>query len=270
MRTDSVRVADEAVAAVREYIRTTFGDDYLPEKPNFYKTKSDAQDAHEAIRPTSLQHDPETVRQYLTPDQYSLYRLIWNRFVASQMPPATFDETMVDIAAGRVRVPRQGHRAEVRRLDGDLRADAGRAGAEGARPAGRPCGATPSATKTMTAVSGVLPPLAEGDRLELKALRPEQKFTQPPPRFSEATLVKELEENGIGRPSTYASIISVLQDREYAIKTEGRFKPTLLGTMITRAADQELRRHHRRRVHAEPRGRSRQDRRGQDRLRARR
>src|SRR5687768_14257553 len=100
MRTDSVRVADDAVAAVREYIKTTFGDDHLPEKPNVYKTKSDAQDAHEAIRPTSLQHDPETVRQYLTPDQYSLYRLIWNRFVASQMPPATFDETTVDIGAG--------------------------------------------------------------------------------------------------------------------------------------------------------------------------
>src|SRR4029077_4097112 len=99
MRTDSVRVADEALAAVREHISTTFGADYLPEKANFYKTKSDAQDAHEAIRPTSLQHDPETVKQYLTPDQYSLYRLIWNRFVASQMQPATFDETTVDITA---------------------------------------------------------------------------------------------------------------------------------------------------------------------------
>ena len=120
------------------------------------------------------------------------------------------------------------------------------------------------------ASSGVLPPLAEGDRLELKALRPEQKFTQPPPRFTEATLVKELEENGIGRPSTYASIIGVLQDRDYVNKIEGRFKPTPLGLMITRPADQELRRHHRRRVHAQPRGRSRQDRAGQDRLRRRR
>ena len=97
MRTDSVRVADEALAAVREHITTTFGADYLPEKPNVYKTKADAQDAHEAIRPTSLQYDPETVRPYLTPDQYSLYRLIWNRFVASQMLPATFDETTVDV-----------------------------------------------------------------------------------------------------------------------------------------------------------------------------
>src|SRR5712671_5991792 len=99
MRTDSVRVSEDAITAVREYIGTTFGDDYRLDKPNFYKTKSDAQDAHEAIRPTSLEHDPETVRQYLTADQYSLYRLIWNRFVASQMPPATFDETTVDIAA---------------------------------------------------------------------------------------------------------------------------------------------------------------------------
>src|SRR5687767_9917290 len=100
MRTDSVRVADEALTAVRDYIKQTFGDEYLPEKPNAYKSKSDAQDAHEAIRPTSLEHDPETVRTYLTPDQYSLYRLIWNRFVASQMPPATFDETTVDAVAG--------------------------------------------------------------------------------------------------------------------------------------------------------------------------
>src|SRR5206468_8857169 len=100
MRTDSVRVADEAIAAVRDYVSSAFGAEYLPKKPNFFKTKADAQDAHEAIRPTSMQHDPETVKQYLTPDQYSLYRLIWNRFVASQMMPATFDETIVDIAAG--------------------------------------------------------------------------------------------------------------------------------------------------------------------------
>ncbi len=237
MRTDSVRVADDAVAAVREYIRTTFGDTHLPEKPNVYKTKSDAQDAHEAIRPTSLQHDPETVRQYLTPDQYSLYRLIWNRFVASQMPPATFDETMVDIAAGPY----------VFRVKGTVPKFAGWMATYGLTP-GEPDEKEPAAGgddgrlrestperegEEDAAVSGVLPPLAEGDRLEMKALRPEQKFTQPPPRFSEATLVKELEENGIGRPSTYASIISVLQDREYAIKNEGRFRPTLLGTMIT-------------------------------------
>jgi DNA topoisomerase-1 len=230
MRTDSVRVADDAVAGVRDYVRATFGDEYLPEKANFYKTKSDAQDAHEAIRPTSLQHDPETVRQYLTPDQYSLYRLIWNRFVASQMQPATFDETTVDIAAGpytfRVKgtVPKfAGWMATYGLTPGEPEPKEPAAGAAGAG----------DAEEDADVVSGVLPPLAEGDRLEMKALRPEQKFTQPPPRFSEATLVKELEENGIGRPSTYASIISVLQDREYVHKTEGRFKPTLLGTIIT-------------------------------------
>ena len=226
MRTDSIRVADEAITGVRDYVKTTFGDDYLPEKPNVYKTKSDAQDAHEAIRPTSVQHDPETVRAYLNPDQYSLYRLIWNRFVASQMQPATFDETTVDIAAGRY----------VFRIKGTVPKFAGWMATLGLTP-GEPeqkdstLGAGEGEDEA--AASGVLPPLAEGDRLAMKALRPEQKFTPPPPRFSEATLVKELEENGIGRPSTYASIISVLQDREYVNKTEGRFRPTLLGTMIT-------------------------------------
>jgi DNA topoisomerase-1 len=250
MRTDSVRVADEALAAARQYITTAFGDEYLPEEPNFFKSKADAQDAHEAIRPTSMQHDPETVRPYLTPDQYSLYRLIWNRFVASQMQPATFDETTVDVEAGlylfRVKgtVPKfAGWMATYGLTPGEAEqkdvpaAEDGRSRAFDAAPA-RPDsadGREPPLEREEEdgAVSGVLPPLAEGDRLELKLLRPEQKFTQPPPRFSEATLVKELEDNGIGRPSTYASIIAVLQDREYVSKHDGRFKPTMLGTMIT-------------------------------------
>jgi DNA topoisomerase-1 len=230
MRTDSVRVADEALVAVRDHIKTAFGEEFLPEKANYYKTKSDAQDAHEAIRPTSLQHDPEMVRPYLTPDQYSLYRLIWNRFVASQMMPATFDETIVDITAGdyvfRVKgtVPKfAGWMATYGLTPGQSEQKEG----EDTRAKDSPDG------DDEDAASGVLPPLAEGDRLELKALRPEQKFTQPPPRFSEATLVKELEENGIGRPSTYASIISVLQDRDYVNKIEGRFKPTALGVIIS-------------------------------------
>jgi DNA topoisomerase-1 len=254
MRTDSVRVADEALAAVRDHIARTFGDDYVPEKPNFYKSKSDAQDAHEAIRPTSLQHDPETVKAYLTPDQYSLYRLIWNRFVASQMPPATFDETTVDVTAGdylfRVKgtvpkfagwmatyglVPGQSDKeGDDTRPRESTPGDDGRARESTLGDDGR---ARESALEREVeddadGVSGVLPPLAEGDRLELKAMRPEQKFTQPPARFSEATLVKELEENGIGRPSTYASIIAVLQDREYVNKIDGRFKPSALGLMI--------------------------------------
>ncbi len=229
MRTDSVRIAEEALTAVREYIPKAFGPEYLPEKPNFYRSKADAQDAHEAIRPTSLAHDPETVRQYLTPDQFSLYRLIWNRFVASQMPPATFDETTVDITAGDY----------LFRVKGTVPKFAGWMATYGLTPGEPEQKENTSADKDKTdaddddAVSGVLPPLAEGDVLELKQLRPEQKFTQPPARFSEATLVKELEDNGIGRPSTYASIIGVLQDREYAHKVEGRFKPSALGMMIT-------------------------------------
>jgi DNA topoisomerase-1 len=228
MRTDSVRVANEALVAVRDHIQTTFGAEYLPEKANYFKSKSDAQDAHEAIRPTSLQHDPERVRPYLTPDQYSLYRLIWNRFVASQMNPATFDETTVDVTAADY----------LFRVKGTVPKFAGWMATYGLTP-GEPeqkdqtSPSAENAGEEDDGVSGVLPPLAEGDRLELKALRPEQKFTQPPPRFSEATLVKELEENGIGRPSTYASIIGVLQDRDYVNKLEGRFKPTALGLIIS-------------------------------------
>ena len=191
--------------------------------------------------------------QSLTPDQYSLYRLIWNRFVASQMNPATFDETTVDITAAgyvfRVKgtVPKfpgwmatygqqeaDGDSVEPPRgaeAPGDTRARESTLEREVRERAGG--GAPASGVDDDDAVSGVLPPLAEGDRLELKLLRPEQKFTQPPPRFTEATLVKELEENGIGRPSTYASIISVLQDRDYVAKHDGKFKPSALGRMIS-------------------------------------
>ncbi|HEY7292889.1 MAG TPA: type I DNA topoisomerase [Vicinamibacterales bacterium] len=233
MRTDSVRIAEEALTAVREHIKTSFGAEYLPEKPNFYKSKADAQDAHEAIRPTSMEHDPETVKSYLTADQFSLYRLIWNRFVASQMPPATFDETTVDVTAGeyvfRVKgtVPKfAGWMATYGLVPGQTEKD-------GDESRSRESASDREADEDAEGASGVLPPLAEGDVLELKAIRPEQKFTQPPARFSEATLVKELEDNGIGRPSTYASIIAVLQDREYVHKIEGRFKPSALGRMIT-------------------------------------
>ncbi len=222
MRTDSVRVSDEALGAVRDHISAAFGSEYLPDKPTYFKSKSDAQDAHEAIRPTSMQYDPETVRAYLTPDQYSLYRLIWNRFVASQMMPATFDETTVDIAAGDYQF----------RVKGTVPKFAGWT-ATYASAAGQSSEVEKTADGDDEDLGGVLPPLTAGDRLELKVLRPEQKFTQPPPRFTEATLVKELEENGIGRPSTYASIIGVLQDRDYVNKREGRFKPTALGLIIS-------------------------------------
>jgi DNA topoisomerase I len=224
MRTDSTRVSEQAITEVREHIGIKYGPDFVPEKPNVYKTKADAQDAHEAIRPTSMQYDPETVRPHLTPDQLYLYRLIWNRFVASQMPPATFDETTVDINAAQY----------VFRVKGSVPKFAGwmavynqetvEAKTEGPGP--------DAVTPEDEDGSGLLPPMQEGDRLELRELKSEQKFTQPPPRYSEATLVKALEENGIGRPSTYASIIGVIQARDYVNKIEGRFKPTMLGRML--------------------------------------
>ena len=223
MRTDSTRVSEGALTDVREFIGRKFGPDFVPEKPNFYKTKKDAQDAHEAIRPTSLQWEPEVVRPHLTPDQYSLYKLIWNRFVASQMPPATFDETTVDIGAGDYTF----------RVKGSVPKFAGWLAVYNQEAAVEDRTAGPDAVSAEDDEgSSVLPPLSEGQTLSLRELKPEQKFTQPPARYSEATLVKALEENGIGRPSTYASIISVIQARDYVNKIEGRFKPTVLGRML--------------------------------------
>jgi DNA topoisomerase-1 len=230
MRTDSTRVSDQALTEVREYIGERFGPDYVPEKPNFYKTKKDAQDAHEAIRPTSTaaQFRPEAVRAHLTTDQYYLYRLIWNRFVASQMPPATFDETTVDIDARAEGAP-----AYLFRVKGSVPKFAGWMAVYNQEQAEERTGAGPDSVSAEDEEgASLLPTMAEGDRLEMKELKPEQKFTQPPPRYTEATLVKALEENGIGRPSTYASIIGVIQAREYVNKIEGRFKPTVLGRML--------------------------------------
>ena len=232
MRTDSTRVSDQALADVRQFIAGAYGAEYLPEKPNFYKTKSDAQDAHEAIRPTSMQYHPDEVRAHLTPDQYYLYKLIWNRFAASQMPPATFDETTVDVLAAdylfRVKgsVPKfpgwmKVYEQPVVRAPG---AEADETGGTGPGPDAK--------TAEDDEESSLLPALSKGDQLTLRELKPEQKFTQPPPRYTEATLVKALEENGIGRPSTYASIIGVIQTREYVNKIEGKFKPTFLGSML--------------------------------------
>lgn len=227
MRTDSTRVAEDALAEVRAHIAAQFGAEFLPDRPNTFRARADAQDAHEAIRPTSVARDPESLRPFLTPDQHALYRLIWNRFVASQMLPAVFEDTAVDITAGSCvfRV-----RGSVPRFSGWM-AVYGGAGTESADN-GTTAGSG-SAETDDEAVSGVLPPLEEGQQLELRALRPEQRFTQPPPRYSEATLVKELEENGIGRPSTYASILATLQDRSYVEKIQGRFRPTSLGRLVT-------------------------------------
>ena len=221
MRTDSTRVTDQAIVDVRAHIDAKHGADFVPEKPRQFKTKSDAQDAHEAIRPTSMAYDPETVRPHLSRDQYSLYRLIWNRFVGSQMSPALFDDTTLEVEAGDYLLRTKG---SVQKFAGWLTLY--QADAELGSPHDPPTAPDEAVS------SSLLPQVAVGDTLELCKLDPQQKFTQPPPRFSEATLVKELEENGIGRPSTYASIIGVLQTREYTEKVEGRFRPTRLGRLV--------------------------------------
>lgn len=232
MRTDSTRVSEQALGEVRQFIGGRYGTDSVPEKPNFYRAKADAQDAHEAIRPTSMLYHPDEVRPHLTDDQYYLYRLIWNRFVASQMTPATFDDTTVDINA----TPRGSKVGYLFRVKGSVPKFAGWLAVynqplvPGEEERTGPGPDAHSAEDDDA--SGVLPALAQGDALSLRDLKPEQKFTQPPPRYTEATLVKALEENGIGRPSTYASIISVIQAREYVNKIEGKFKPTMLGLML--------------------------------------
>src|SRR6266581_2459255 len=217
MRTDSVRVSNEALGQVRELIGTEFGPNYLPEKPNFYKSKKEAQDAHEAIRPTDVARKPADVKRYLSDDLFKLYQLIWQRFVASQMLPAVFDQTSIDISAGDYLFRATG---SVMKFDGYLAAyqiSTEREDDEAAE----------------TDEGRRLPPVTEGEVLRLETLRPDQHFTEPPPRYSEATLVKELEDKGIGRPSTYASIISTIVEREYVNKDQGRFTPTMLGEKVS-------------------------------------
>ena len=215
MRTDSTRVSDAALAEVREFIPQQFGANYLPEKPNAFKSKKDAQDAHEAIRPTSVLRTPDSVGQYLDKDQLALYKLIWQRFVASQMVPAIFNETTIDINAG----PKYLFEAKgmVVKFDGFLAVyEEGK-----------------DEKDEEDEERGLKLPLVEaGETLTLNSLTPDQRFTNPPPRFTEATLVKTLEEKGIGRPSTYASIMTVIQDREYVQKEEGKFRPTELGSIV--------------------------------------
>jgi len=220
MRTDSVHVSSDALAQVRELIPERFGANYLPEKPNFYKSKKDAQEAHEAVRPTDVTRTPEDVRPFLKEDQFKLYQLIWQRFVASQMLPAIFDQTSIDISAGDYTFRATG---SVQKFDGFLRvyqlpaANADREDDE----------------KGDEGEGKALPRVTEGQTLRLDQIRPEQHFTEPPPRYTEATLVKDLEEKGIGRPSTYASIISTIVDREYVTKDQGRFTPTMLGERVS-------------------------------------
>src|ERR1700704_5458209 len=215
MRTDSVRVSSDAVEQVRSVIGSSFGQTYLPEKPNFFKSKKDAQDAHEAIRPTDAALTPADVKPFLSEDLFKLYQLIWQRFVASQMVPAVFDQTTIDIGAGDYTFRATG---SVQKFDGYLAVYQVATGDdEDAEPDSK----------------ALLPRVAEGENLRLEILRPEQHFTEPPPRYTEATLVKDLEEKGIGRPSTYASIISTIVDREYVTKDQGRFTPTMLGEKVS-------------------------------------
>jgi DNA topoisomerase I len=220
MRTDSVNVSQDALAQVRELIPERFGSNYLPEKPNYYKSKKDAQEAHEAVRPTDVARAPEDVRKYLDDDLFKLYQLIWQRFVASQMLPAIFDQTAIDISAGDYTFRASG---SVQKFDGYLRvyqlpvANADREDDE----------------KGDEGEGNALPRVSEGQILKLDAIRPEQHFTEPPPRYTEATLVKDLEEKGIGRPSTYAAIISTIVEREYVKKDQGRFTPTMLGERVS-------------------------------------
>jgi DNA topoisomerase-1 len=231
MRTDSTRVSDDALREVRDVVARTYGEDFVPEKPILYKSKKDAQDAHEAIRPTYLDRSPEQVKKYLSKDELALYTLIWNRFVASQMRPAVYDETVVDISAGAYLLRAKG---STLKFKGFLAVyeEAGEEKRE-EKPKPEEEGAASPAESEPEGAGTQLPPLAEGDALALRKLDTDQHFTQPPPRFSEASLVKELEENGIGRPSTYASIIATIETREYIEKRDGRLWPTELGFLVT-------------------------------------
>jgi DNA topoisomerase-1 len=220
MRTDSTRVSQDALDEVRGLIKDRYGAPFVPAAPNVYKSKKDAQDAHEAIRPSSARRTPDELAPYLQEDELKLYRLIWMRFVASQMTPAVFDQTTIDIAAQ---------------------------GKDGANYMFRATGSVPKFNGFLDVYKeskdekdaedeeekNKLPLVTQGEELRFKSIEPEQHFTEPPPRFNEATLVKELESDGVGRPSTYASILSTIQEREYVKKDGGKFVPTELGMLVT-------------------------------------
>ena len=215
MRTDSSRVAESALEEVRTLIRRDFGETYLPHHPIYYKSKKTAQGAHEAIRPTSVERTPQSLKSDLEPELWKLYSLIWNRFVASQMNPALFDQTDVQIDAGRVEFKATG---SITKFAGFL------AVYQESKPEERDAGSEQE--------EAILPEMHEGEVLELKELLPAQHFTQPPARYNEASLVKALEAKGIGRPSTYASILSTIQDREYVNKQDGKFYPSEIGEVV--------------------------------------
>ncbi|HEX4165333.1 MAG TPA: type I DNA topoisomerase [Bryobacteraceae bacterium] len=220
MRTDSTRVSEDALAEVRGLVTERYGKPYLPASPNVYKTKKDAQDAHEAIRPTSVLRTPESLEKFLAEDELKLYRLIWMRFIASQMNPALLDQTTIDIdAKGKSKTPYVFRATgSVLKFEGFLKVyEEGK----------------DQKDEDDEDLKHKLPAVSEGEELRFKEISPEQHFTEPPPRYNEATLVKKLESDGVGRPSTYASILSTIQDREYVKKEGGKFHPTELGTVVT-------------------------------------
>ena len=235
MRTDSVRISDDAINDVRTYIAKKYGEDYLPAKPVIYKNKRATQDAHEGIRPTLFDHDPKKVRALLEQSTErdvkalgDLYELIWNRFVSCQMVPAKWDQTAIDIECGRV----------VLRANGQILKFSGHTAVYQSSTAQEDTN-TPTKSKDK-GKDKLLPALNKGDVVTIKAIHPEQHFTKPPARFSEASLVKELEEKGIGRPSTYASTLSTIVDRAYVEKKEGKFFPTELGEIVNELLTQSF------------------------------
>lgn len=211
MRTDSLRISDEAKAAAKQYIETVYGADYLPEKPRAFKTKSNAQDAHEAIRPSIPDLTPERVKSGLTTDQYKLYKLIWERFIASQMANALLDTVSADISANGCVFHATGYSVKFNGFTVLYE----------------------ESTDGEDSVKKMLPPLAVDDKVKLKSISGNQHFTQPPPRYTEASLIKALEENGIGRPSTYAPTITTITARQYVEHEGKQLKPTSLGEVIT-------------------------------------
>src|SRR6202161_3132458 len=220
MRTDSTRVSQDALDEVRGLIKDRYGAPFVPASPNVYKSKKDAQDAHEAIRPSSARRTPEDLTPYLGEDELKLYRLIWMRFVASQMTPAVFDQTSIDVEAKGKDGATYLFRAtgSVPKFDGFLKVyEEGK----------------DQKDEEDDELKNKLPAVTAGETLRFRSIEPEQHFTEPPPRFTEATLEKELGAGGVGRPSTYASILSTIQEREYVRKDGGKFFPTELGMVVT-------------------------------------
>lgn len=224
MRTDSVNLAQDAIAEIRHFITERYGKDQLPEEPRVYKTKAkNAQEAHEAIRPTAVIRTPESIKEFLNPEQFRLYDLIWKRTVACQMISATIDTVAVDLGAGE---------GNVFRANGSVITDPGFIQVYQED--------VDDAKKTDHDEDRILPPMTEGEDVKLNEVQCNQHFTEPPPRFSEATLIKALEEHGIGRPSTYAAIIYTLQHREYASLENKRFKPTDVGRIVNKFLTQHF------------------------------